>query len=176
MRIVRLGLAVLSLTNCGGLVSFDVTQQGQATIPGATLLGQLLNGIPAMQGFTSFDVSQSQEFENHNAEKSLVKTARLTSVTLKITSPSDADFAFLDSIEFWAEANGNSVRVAHKSNIASRGLRAPNPTLILDLDDIDLAAFVKADTMSITSKASGRQPSQDTTFEATAVFHVSVGP
>ncbi|MGC4120900.1 MAG: hypothetical protein QM765_41250 [Myxococcales bacterium] len=176
MKTVLLGFAVLSLSSCGGLIAFDVSQQGEATIPGSTLLGQVLGGIPGMQGLTSFDVSQSQEFENHNAEKGMVKSAKLSSLTLKITAPSDADFSFLDSIEFWAEADGTSTRVAHKSGIASLGLKAPNPTLTLELDDVDLVAFIKADSMSITSKASGRQPSKDTTLQATAVFHVSVGP
>ncbi len=176
MKNLQLGLALLSLTSCGDLISFDVAQQAEATIPGATLLGQLLAGIPAMQGFTSFDLSQSQEFESHDAQKDMVKSARLSSLTLKITAPSDADFGFLDSIEFWAEAGGQRVRVAHKSGIASLGLSAPNPTLDLDLDDVDLATFLKADSMSVTTKATGRQPSSDATLQATATFHVSVGP
>jgi len=168
-------LAALALSSCG-LTEFGVTQQGQATIPGASLLGQLLGDLPAMQGFTSFDVSQSQEFKNQNAEKGLVQSARLSSLEIQITAPDDADFGFLDSLEFWAEANGDKVRVAHASGIASLGLSAPNPTLTLEVDDVELAPFVKAETMSLTSKVSGRQPTKTTTLKATAVFRVSVGP
>lgn len=174
-RPLLLVAALASLASCNNLVDFDVEQDANTTIQGASLVGQVLNQFPTMQGFNSFDVSQSQEFENHNAQKSHVTSARLKSFTLQIVSPSNQDFGFLDSIEFYAEANGTKVRVAHKENISSLGLKAPNPTLQLDLDDAELAPFVKADKMSITATVSGRQPNQDTQVKGVAVFHVSAG-
>ena len=145
-------------------------------MPGGGALAGLLSTFPSVSGFNNFDFSQSQDFKNQNAQKSHVSSAKLKSFTLKISSPNDEGFGFLDSIAFFAEANGQKVRVAHKENIGSLGLNAPNPTLTLDLDNQELAAFVKADSMSLSTEANGRQPTEDTTIVATAVFHVSVSP
>lgn len=166
-------LAALALANCG-LTEFDVTQKGSAQIAGGGVIGSVLNAFPSIQGFNDFDISQSQEFKNENAHKDHVSSAKLTSFSIQITAPDDEDFQFLDSIAFYAEANGQKVRVAHKENIRSLGLKAPNPTLNLDLDDVELAPFVKADAMSVTAEAQAEQPVEDTTLTASAVIHVGV--
>lgn len=173
----RLGsmLVVLVLSGCG-LTEFDVSAKGSTTIQGSTLLGSLLQAFPQAQGFTSFDVSQTQDFQNQHTEKKYVKTAKLKALTLTITAPADQDFNFLDSIQFFAEANGTKTRVAHAENISKAGLKAPNPTLALTLDAVDLAPVVKADTMSITTEASGRQPAKDATVEIDLTMHLGVGP
>jgi hypothetical protein len=163
-------LCLLALAGCG-LNEFDVTQSGSATVPGGGITAGLLNQFPPMQGFNSFDFSQSQEFKNENAQKDHVSSAKLTAFTLNITAPSGGNFGFLQSIAFYAEANGQKVRVAHKENIGSL---PASSTLSLDLDDVELAPFVKADTMSITTTATGQQPVSDTQITATAVFHVTV--
>jgi hypothetical protein len=167
-------LSLIGASGCG-LNEFDVTQEAQATITGGSLLGQVLNTFPPMQGFNSFDFSQSQDFKNENAHKDQVRSARLKSFTLQITSPGDQDFSFLDSIEFSAEADGTTSWVARELDIGSLGLKAPTPTLVLDLNDVELEKMVKADRMSITTKASGRQPPKDTTLTARVVFHLVVG-
>jgi len=161
---------LVGLGGCG-LNEFDVTQSGSAAVAGGGITAGLLGTFPPVQGFNDFDFSQSQQFKNENAHKDHVSTAKLTSFELKIDAPANGDFGFLDSIAFYAEANGQKVRVAHKENI---GALPSSSTLSLDLDDVDLAPFVRADTMSITTAANGRQPVNDTHLTATAVFHVSV--
>jgi len=179
MRAIRFSklaaLVLLGLSSCG-LNEFDVTQSGSTTISGGGALTNLLSTFPSVQGFNNFDFSQAQDFKNQNAQKSHVSSAKVKSFTLKLTAPNDESFGFLDTIAFFVEANGNKVRVAHKENIASLGLNAPNPTLTLDLDDQELADFVKADTMTISTEVNGRQPTEDTTVTATIVFHVAVSP
>ena len=174
MRQLSLLLPLLALCGCG-LNEFDVSQSAGTTVPGATLLGQVLNGVPQMNGFNKFDFSQSQEFKNQNAQKDHVRSAKLTRFTLTISGPATQDFGFLESIAFFAEANGQRTRVAHKEHIPQLGLKAPNPVLVLDLDDAELQPFVAADTLSFTTQASGRQPSQDTQLTGQAVVHLKVG-
>jgi len=167
-------LAALFTAGCG-LNEFDVSQSGTATVAGASLLGQVLNTLPPMQGFNDFDLSQTQAFENQNAQKDHVSSTALTAFTLKITSPPSQDFGFLDTVAFFVSADGlPKVRVAHKEGIAALGLTAPNPTLTLDLDQVELAPYVKADSMNITAEVNGRQPSSDTALTAAATFHVKV--
>jgi hypothetical protein len=176
MRVRLMGMAAVVLASGCGLTEFDVSAKGSTTIQGSTLLGSLLQAFPPAQGFTSFDVSQTQDFQNQHTEKKYVKSAKLKALTLKITAPSDQDFNFLDSIQFFAEANGTKTRVAHAENISAMGLKAPNPTLALTLDPVDLTPVVKADTMSITTEAQGRQPAKDTTVEIDLTLHLGVGP
>jgi hypothetical protein len=174
MRHLLLLFPLLGLCGCG-LNEFDVTQSAGSTVPGATPLNQVLNGVPQMNGFNKFDFSQSQEFKNQNAQKDHVRSAKLTRFTVTISGPASQDFGFLDSISFFAEANGQRTRVAHKEHIAQLGLKAPNPVLMLDLDDVELQPFVAASTLSFTTEASGRQPSQDTQLTGEAVLHLKVG-
>lgn len=49
---------------------------------------------------------QNQDFKNNNAQRSAVKSMKVKSFTLRIASPANQDFSFLDSIEFAAQADG----------------------------------------------------------------------
>lgn len=168
-------LALALLAPACGLNTFDDSVTADTTVQGGGVVGQVLGTFPPMSGFNNFDFSQTQAFKNQNTSKGAVSSVKLKSFTLQITAPNGQDFGFLDSIAFYAEANGTKVRVAHKDNIASLGLKAPNPTLTLDLDDVELKPFVTADTMSLTTTANGRQPVQDTTIHAVADFKVTIG-
>jgi hypothetical protein len=46
---------------------------------------------------------------------------------------------------------------------------------VLDVETVDLSPFVRAASMSITVKGTGRQPAKDTTLSADAKFLVGVG-
>jgi hypothetical protein len=168
----RLAVALLLLAPACQGPSFDDTIKASTTIQGSPL-GALLSAVPAMTGFTNFDFSQSQDFQNQGVKKSQVSSVKLTSLQLQITVPANQDYGFLDTLEFFATApNQPSVRVAHKQGIAQLGLKAPNPVLVMDLDGAELQPYVTASSMSLTTSVNGHQPGQDTTIEATAVFHV----
>jgi hypothetical protein len=148
--------------------------KGEAVIQGSAL-GGLLNVFPTLSGFSNINFDDNQDFKNNDARRENVKTVKLQSFTLKITSPSSQDFAFLQSLEFWVKTGDTEEKIAGKANIDQLGLAAPNPTLTLDLPDVDLAPYVRAPTMTIITRGSGRQPSQETRLEATARFLVGVG-
>lgn len=172
MRFAPLVLAVV-LSGCGPFM-FDAQMKGAATISGGPL-GGLLSAFPQANGFTSVDFSNNQDFKNNNTSRDKVKTTRLNSLTLTITSPNTQDFGFLDSLEFTVKANGKEQKVATKTNISQLGLAAPNPTLSLDVIDTDLAEYVRSSDFTITTSGTGRQPRQDTNIDVNVKFTVGVG-
>ncbi|HEY0880442.1 MAG TPA: hypothetical protein VGD87_02870 [Archangium sp.] len=172
MRLLIAPLALL-LAGCGP-ISFATTMKGEAVIQGSAL-GSLLNAFPTLSGFSNINFDENQDFKNNDARRENVKSVKLNAFTLKIVSPNTQDFGFLDTLEFWVKSGDTEEKIAGKANIGALNLAAPNPTLTLDLPDVELAPYVKAPSMTIITRGSGRQPSQETRLEASARFIVGVG-
>lgn len=175
MRTLLLPLvAAVGLSGCQSLITFSTEQKGEAVIQG-NALGALLGAFPQMGGFSNIDFSENQDFKNHNAQRDLVESTKVTSLTLRILSPVDQDFSFLDSIEVAVKAADQEQKIASKTGIAQLNLPPPTPTLALDLVDVDLASYVRASSMTIIVRGTGRQPPQDTRLEASVKLLVGVG-
>jgi len=172
MSRLLLGLLCLAITGCR--LSFDTSVEGSAQIPGdPSPLPGLLNTFPVLAGFTSIDFAQNQDFENQGVSKNNVDSVRVVGFQLAITSPSNQDFSFLDSIQFYASTQGQpEVLIAEKSGISELVLPAPNPVLTLDLKDVELQPYVVAPSMSITVKGQGQAPRYDTDLKATVTLNV----
>lgn len=174
MRTLTLSLFALCASGCGP-ITFTADLKGQAQLQGNPL-ASVLSVFPQVGSFANLDFDQNQDFKNNNAQRAAVKTMKASSFTLRVVSPNDQDFSFLDSIEFWAKADGvPEAKVAGKANIGALGLTAPNPVLTLDVETTELAPFVRAPAMTLTVKGTGRQPAKDTTLEADVKFLVGVG-
>lgn len=171
-RILAILAALLTLS-CG-VDTFETTVKGSTTIPGAPGLLKLLPALEPLQGLTNLDFSSNRDFENQGVDKSDVDSVRITRLALRIASPSDQDFGFFESLRFYAVADGKRALVARKDGIDELALRAPNPVLLLDLEDVELAPFVTAPSMSIEVEGTGRQPESDTTLEAEVTLRVDV--
>lgn len=167
-ELALLGLAVglLCLPGCAPTVAFDVDVSGQTTVQRGTLLEELLEQF-SFGAFMNMDVSSTSEFENNQAEKDRVVEARLVGATLTITAPEGQDFDFIDEITFFVEAPGQPER-----EVASKAVPRGVDTFQLDLEDVDLAPYVRAETMSVTTEVTGRRPDEDTTIRADLVFHI----
>lgn len=168
------GLALLLFTlqaGCGTSVYFEAESTGSTTVEGSPF-SSVLSAFPGMSSFSNMAVSDSQEFKNQGVTKEDVKSVKLKRLTLKVTTPTDADFAWLSSIKFYAEVDGKKELIAKKDGVDGLGLRAPNPQFDLDLLDTELKPYVVAPSMAITTEASGRLPPKDTTIEATVRFGV----
>jgi hypothetical protein len=163
------GLCSLLTFAQGCHLTFDVKAAGEATIPGS-LVGQL-TGLPGISNFASLDLSQTQDFKNQNVNKDHLQSVKTKSLVLSLKDPqAGQNFAFLDSIEFYAQLpndDASKVRFAHKDAVPHDATTFP-----LDLDDAELLTFVVAPAMSITTSAKGRSPSQDTTIEVNVDFNV----
>lgn len=167
-RIAPLVLLVLATSGCG-LGAFDATVTGKTTVQKGTLLEQVL---PMDFGaFGGIDLSQTQSFKNRNVKPSQVDSIKLKSLVLEITAPpSGQDFSFLNSIEFDVSASGQPTkRIAHSAAGAFQGTKKVS----LLIDGVELKPYATAASFSITTTANAnKRPNNDTTIEATAIFHV----
>jgi hypothetical protein len=166
--------ALLSLVACAP-PPFTAEVKGETTVSAdPTGVSQVLGAIPAIGSFSSLDFNQNQDFQNQGVTKEQVSSAKLRSVQLKILTPPDQDFSFLDSLEFKAKAGDREVLVASKQNISSLNLRAPNPVLVMDLTGVELQPFITAPSMSIIVSGRGRPPAKDVRLQATVELDVQV--
>ncbi|PTL82091.1 hypothetical protein [Vitiosangium sp. GDMCC 1.1324] len=166
--------ALLSLVACAP-PTFTAEVKGETTVPAAPGgIGTLLEAFPAIGSFSSLDFDQNQDFQNQGVTKEQVSSAKLQSLQLKVLAPADQDFSFLDTVEFYAKTGDREVLVASKHNIASLGLKAPNPVLALDLEDVDLQPFITAPSMSISVRGKGRMPSKEVRLLADVKLDVQV--
>ncbi|HYO58979.1 hypothetical protein [Archangium sp.] len=165
---------LLSLVACAA-PSFVAEVKGETTVPGdPTGISTLLEAFPAIGSFSSLDFNQNQDFQNQGVTKEQVSSAKLKSLQLKVLSPTDQDFSFLDTLEFYAKAGDREVLVASKRNISALGLKAPNPVLDMDLTDAELQPFITAPSMSISVRGKGRKPSKEVRLQADVKLDVQV--
>lgn len=157
---------------CAPTVSFDVDINTETVVESGTLVEGLLEQM-RFGDLVSMDVSSTEEFQNNQAEKERVIEARLREARLLIAAPKGQTFDFIDEIAFFVGAPGQPrERVAHK--VVPDGIDAFD----LELDDVDLAPYVRAESLSLTTDVTGRRPAQDTTVAVRLVLHIvaAVGP
>lgn len=168
-RTAALGAAMLVAAGCG-LVAFDVTVEADTVIQGGGTIFDQLASL-GFQSFGGIDLSTTQEFENRDVRPEDVDSITLKRVVLEITDPSDVDFSFLNSLEFYVEAPGQpKVLVAQSAPGAFDGTRRVEMEIV---DGVELKPYATAESMSLTTQANADgRPSADTTVHATVVFHV----
>lgn len=158
--------ALLALVACGP-PGFLAEVKGETTVAGdPTGISNVLDAFPAIGSFSNLDFDQNQDFKNQGVTKDQVSSVKLQSLELKVLSPSDQDFSFLDTLEFYAKTGDQEVLVASKRNISSLGLKAPNPVLVLDVTDAELQPFITAPSMSLSVRGKGRKPAKEVRLEA----------
>ena len=152
---------------CDDLDNFDVPVSGTAVIPKATLLDELLGLVP----FDGFDeISFERELANQGVTADQVDSVRVSSFTLLIESPADADFDFLEGISFFASAPGQpEVRIA-----SAEAIPAGARTIELTVDDVELEAYATASSMVVRGEVQGKRPDVETKVRAEVVFDVDV--
>jgi hypothetical protein len=170
-----LAWASLGLIACAP-ASFDTELKGETTVPAGPPGGStVLNAFPAIASFAGLDFNQSQDFKNQGITKDEISSVHARSVELRLLGPADADFGFLDTLEFFAKAGDQEARFARKQDISRQGLQAPNPVLKMDVEGEELQPFVAAPSMSIIVRGKGRMPEQEVRLQAVLVLDVKVG-
>jgi len=107
--------------------SFDTELKGETTVPaGPPGNSTVLNAFPAIASFAGLDFNQSQDFKNQGITKEEVSSVQAKSVELRLLGPADADFGFLDTLEFFAKAGDR--RRASPASRTSPGWACRHPT------------------------------------------------
>ena len=161
-------MLLLLLATCG-VDQIEVSQSSRSTIPRGTLVEQFAGDI-GFGELVEVDITDSQELKNQGVTKEQVDSVKVSALTLTAISPADADFTFLDSVEFYVEAPGlPKMRVARGGPFPEGASRVE-----LAIDDVELAPYAVSERMTITTDASGNRPEQDTTVEAQIDLAVDV--
>ncbi len=168
-RLLGIALLLSVLTCDTGLDTFEVQEEAQADIPGNPL-GGVIDAVIPFGSFSEMNLSESQELKNQGVEPSDIDSVRITSLTLTLTEPPGGDFTFLDSLEFFVEAEGEPRRRIADANSFVAG----DNTLSMHIEDVDLKPYAVKDSMSITTAASGSSPTEDTHIEAIIELEVDV--
>ncbi len=167
--------ALLCLASACGPLTFTTEVTGEGVVPGSAL-GGLLGTFPQLGNLANMNFDNNQDFQNNKVTRDHVQTVKVQKITLNIVSPNDQDFSFLDTLQFVARTGDTESVVAEKKNIAGLGLKAPNPTLTMDLLPVDLANYVKAPTMSLVMRGTGHQPGKDTKIDAVVKLEIGATP
>jgi hypothetical protein len=161
-------IALQCAVGCSHLpVTFDVRTQSRTTIEKGTAVEQLVGSLGFGQ-FTNLDLAQSQEFRSNNVQKRHVASAKLKALTLSITAPQGQNFDFLESLTFFIESPGMPRR-----RLAHQAIPRGATRLTFEPEDVELAPYVRADTMTITTEVRGRRPDRDTEVQCSLVLTVS---
>ena len=169
IRPLAAAAAALALAACGGLDEVDITRTASGTVPGAP-------GAAPFTGtaFGALDLAVDRRtLQENGVDPDDVDSAKLTALRLEVTGNGASFETWLDQVAFYVEAPGQArTLVAQKS-----GIRAlPPGTRVIDLDaaGVDLKPYVIASSGTVTAEASGNQPAETTTIQATATVRVNV--
>ena len=163
-------LVFLTLSSCeklNDLIHFKIQNESNITIPGqGTGIGDLLS-IPRAE----VQSSSEQSFRNNNTRADLVKEAFLEELQLRISSPADANFDFLNDISIYISAEGEKeVLLASKGSIAEDGSR----TIELETTGVDLKPYIVKDQFNIRTEATtDKVVDEDVEVQVNMVFGVT---
>jgi hypothetical protein len=175
MRCWVLCAIAVVLPGCHCHPAFHSEVNGQTSIPRSpTPIAGVLDWFPAISNFTNIDFNQNQDFKNQGVSKDRVNSVKADSVRLKIVSPNNQDFSFLDTIQFSAKAGDQEVKIAEKSSIGTLNLPPPSPTLVLDVTGAELKPYVTAPSMNIVINGRGKSPQNDTQIAITVGVQVEL--
>ncbi len=165
---------IFVLAACGP-VTFGTEVTGESVIVGNSQQPPL-TVLPSIGGFNDLDFNTTQEFQSQKVTRTTVTNIAVESATLRIVSPVDQSFAFLQNVQLVARAGDSEVVFAEKVDIASLELPLPNPTLDLDLRSVNLTPFFTAPIVTVLLRGKGTQPAKDARIEVKLKFRVSASP
>lgn len=132
--------AISSCDKVDELTKFDIEYNSKVVIPASTGID-----LPFNVFTPDMETNSESKFEINDTRKDLIEEIKLTELQLVITSPTDADFSFLNSIEVYISAEGlDEIKIAEKEveeNVGS--------TLDVEVFDIDLKEYIKKDEFNL---------------------------
>ncbi|PJB36313.1 MAG: hypothetical protein CO108_23680 [Deltaproteobacteria bacterium CG_4_9_14_3_um_filter_63_12] len=156
---------------CEDVDNFDVSVDGETTVPAASPLELILGDLPLTESFTHFDITQAQGFRNDKYTVDDVDSVRLKSLVMTATVPEGADLSFLGEVSFYAETAGLPRKEIARQDTFPVGQSAVSFAVVRD----DLKSYLLAPEGGITVEVlDSSRPEFETTLSIKAVFDVDV--
>ena len=154
------------------LLNISLQEEAQAVVPASDpLTGELVDlvGDVGFSGFTDMQISQSEVLQNQGVSPGDITTVFLTEFTIEVVEPQDQDLSFLSSVAVYVEADGLDKQLVALSDEFPEG----ESQVSFAIENVDLAPYVVADSMSLTTDVEGSLPSEEVTLNA--LFALDVG-
>ena len=160
--------AILLLSGCKALdelTKFDMDYETEVVITSSVGVNLPFNVFtPDVQ------TNSESEFAVNDTRKDLIEEIQLKQLQLKITSPDQEDFSFLESIEIYITAEGmDEVLIASKTEVP----QDVGDLLDLDTSSIDIQEYIKMDSFQLRlSTVTDEALAVDHYIDVSAVFFV----
>ncbi|CAM3382160.1 hypothetical protein [Zobellia roscoffensis] len=123
------------------LTKFNIDYTTQVTIPSSTGID-----LPFDMFTPDVETNSESEFEVNDTRKDLIEEIKLTELELKITTPDDSDFSFLESLKVYISAEGlEEIMIASKDEVEE----TVGDVLDVDVIDVDLKDYIKKDKFNL---------------------------
>jgi hypothetical protein len=162
-------LGLLAAGCSDGLFYIEVEESAEVTVPGGTLLEELLGDL-GFEEFVTMDITASDELVNQGVEPGDIVNVSLTTFDLEVTAPTDGDMTFFEEMSVFVDGDDlPRVRIASLDAFPEGQQRVS-----FDRDGVDLTPYVTGTAMGIDTEVTGRSPDEDTTIKAYFVVEVGV--
>ncbi len=168
--ICSLVLCTLFLFFCGckkvdELTQFNMEYDALVVIPSSS-------GINLPFNVFSPSVTSNAEatFAVNDTRKDLIEEIRLTELNLRVDSPSNGNFDFLESIDIFINADGlDETKIAWRQDIPENG----STTIDLSTTTVDIKEYIKKDEFTLrVSTVTDQTITQDHQINVHSVFFV----
>lgn len=163
--ILSILLVGISCDKIDELTKFNLKYKSSVTIPSTTGID-----LPFDILTPDMETNSDSEFEVNDTRKDLIEEIKLTELKLKITSPDDEDFSFLESLQVYISAEGlDEIKIASKETIDAN----TGNTLDVDVLDVDLKEYIKKDKFNLRlNTVTDEAMSTDYQIEVNSTFFV----
>ena len=152
---------------CQALSTIQLHEEATTTIQRGTLIEEFLGDV-GFGEFLDMDLMQSTELQNQGVQPGDVREVYVTGLVLEVTSPEGGDLSFIDSLAFYVEADGMRERIAFQDDFPEGA-----SIVEMNMDDVDIAEFVVAESMDIVTEVTAHRPPDDT--DVLAQIDIAVG-
>lgn len=164
-------LASLSLLLTSCLNQFDdLTQFELEYTTSATVASTIGINLPVNLDTPPIETNSQSRFETKGTRANLVEQVKLKSLVIDLTSPSGADFSFLERITFFIKAEGeNEIQIATKNPVPT----STGVSLELEVNDVNLRDYIIKSAFDLRINVSTDETIfQDHDFTVVTVFDV----
>ena len=137
------GLLAVVLTGCDKLTHFPMNYSTYFTISSTTVVN-----LPVSVSTPEVETESESTFAHHNTRADLIERIWLRRATLRVESPSNGDFSFIERLDVYLRAEGlPEILVAWAHDIP-----AGEDEIDIDVIEDDLRAYLLAERFTIRTE------------------------
>ncbi|WP_159021006.1 hypothetical protein [Algibacter sp. L3A6] len=147
------------------LTKFEINYTESVVIQSTTIVD-----VPFFMETPEVTTNSESTFENNNTKKDLIESISLTDMELKLISPEEGDFNFLNSINIYISAEDEEeMLIAWMEEVPENAEKS----LMLETTNEDLKVYIKSDAYTLRVEAvTDELISEDHNIDVNSTFFV----